>query len=89
MFRFKLNETQCGFKGFNKELAQLLLKLSRIDDFCFDVEYLYIAKLNHYEYVSFPVTWSDYRDSRVSPLKSSIKFYRDLFKLKRNAKYYM
>ena len=88
MFRFGLKDTQCGFKGFDKEVAKTLVKLSKIDGFSFDVEYLYIAKLNHISYTHLPVDWTDHRDSRVSPLRSSIRFFKDLFIIKKYRKFY-
>ena len=89
MFHFKLKDTQCGFKGMKKDIAKLLVEKSLMDKFSFDVEYLYIAKLNGKTYKSLPVIWSDDRDSRVSPLKSSIRFFKDLFKIKRHKKDYL
>ena len=88
MFHFKVKDTQCGFKGFSKDFGLELLRKSRINGFSFDVEFLYIAKLNHYRYVSFPVIWSHEDDSKVSGLKTSFRFFKDLFKIKRNKKYY-
>lgn len=36
-------DTQCGFKAFRGEVAEALFSLTRVDDFAFDVEILYIA----------------------------------------------
>lgn len=89
MFSFKIKDTQCGFKGMDKEVATMLIDKSQINDFSFDVEYLYIAKLNGYKFISIPVIWKDDRDSKVSPIKTSIRFFKDLFKIKRNKKQYL
>ncbi len=89
MFHFKVKDTQCGFKGMNKDLAKLLIEKSKMDGFSFDVEYLYISKLYNKNYKSLPVKWSDDRTSTLSPFKSSIKFFKDLFKIKRNKKHYL
>ena len=89
MFHFKLKDTQCGFKGMNKDTAKLLIEKSKMDGFSFDVEYLYIVKLNKRKYISLPVIWSDDRTSTVSPLRSSIRFFKDLFKIKKHKKEYL
>ena len=89
MFHFKLKDTQCGFKGINQEMARLLIDKSKMDGFSFDVEYLYIAKLNKLTYKSFGVIWSDDRGSTVAPLKTSIQFFKDLFKIKHYKKTYL
>ncbi len=90
MFHFKkIKDTQCGFKGMKKEVAKILVDKSKMDGFSFDVEYLYIVKLRQFSYISFPVIWSDDRGSTVSPLRSSVRFFKDLFKIKRNKKHYL
>jgi dolichyl-phosphate beta-glucosyltransferase len=56
--RFLLNldytDTQAGIKGFSKEAARKLFGLSRINDFAFDAELLYIAKLKGYKIAVIP-----------------------------------
>ena len=89
MFHFKVKDTQCGFKGMSKEFGLELLQKSKINGFSFDVEFLYIAKLNKKSYKSFPVVWSHDDDSTVSSFKTSVRFFKDLFKIKRNKKQYL
>ena len=89
MFHLKVKDSQCGFKGMNKETAQFIVDRARVDKFAFDVEYLYILKLNGIKYKSIPVRWNDDRDSRVKVISSSLNFFKDLFKLKRKKKYYV
>ena len=83
-FKFKFKDTQCGFKAMNLETAKLLAEKQIIDDFAFDVEYLYIAKLNKKKMKEIPVSWENDKSSTVSPIKSSIKFFKDLRKIKKN-----
>ena len=89
-FHFHFTDTQCGFKAMNKEMAKLLIEKQQIDNFAFDVEYLYIAKLNKKRIKEIPVVWENDRSSTVSPLQSSIKFFKDLKIIKKNKeKYYV
>lgn len=88
-FRFGLKDTQCGFKAIKKKCALKIIELQRIDDFAFDIEYLYIAKLLKMTTVEIPVIWSDDRGSTVSPIKSSIRFLKDLRKIKKNKIHYL
>ena len=89
-FHFHFTDTQCGFKAMNKELAKLIIEKQQIDNFAFDVEYLYIAKLNKKRIKEIPVVWENDRSSTVSPLQSSIKFFKDLKIIKKNKeKYYV
>lgn len=89
MFHFKVKETQCGFKAMNKDMAKLFVEKSIIERFAFDVEYLYIAKLNNIPYKSIPVIWRDDRGSTVGIVKSSNRFFKDLFVIKKNKKNYI
>lgn len=88
MFHLKLKDTQCGFKAFNRKAAEILVNKSKIDRFAFDVEYLYIAKLNKLKYASIPVVWRDEAGSSVKVVNASITFFKDLFVIKKNKKHY-
>ena len=89
MFHLHVKDSQCGFKGMNKETAKFITDRAIVEQFAFDVEYLYILKLNKIPYKSVPVRWNDDRDSRVKVISSSVKFFKDLFKLKRKKKLYV
>ena len=84
----KFNDTQCGFKGFTKELGKILVEKQRIFGWAFDVEYLYIANIHGCKVKAIPVKWENDEESKVSPLKSSVSFFIELIKIVRNKKYY-
>lgn len=87
-FGFKYKDTQCGFKAIKTSIAKKMAEKQHIMKFAFDVEYLYMAKLNNIPVYEMPVTWRDDRGSTVSPIKSSIKFFKDLRIIKKNKKSY-
>ena len=89
VFHFHYTDTQCGFKAIKMEAAKNIVSKQLVNGFAFDVEYLYIAKLNKYSIKEIPVIWRDDRGSTVSPIKSSIRFFKDIFKIKRNKKKYL
>lgn len=84
----KIKDTQCGFKAMKKDLAREIIKKQQIKGFAFDVEYLYIAKLNHYKVKEIPVVWHNDDDSKVVLIKSSIYFFRDLLKIRFKKEFY-
>ena len=86
--RMNFKDTQCGFKGFKKELGQIFIEKQKIMGWAFDVEYLYIATIKNKRIKDIPVTWENDEDSKVSPIKSSISFFIELFKIVGNKKYY-
>lgn len=82
-------DTQCGFKTFNKETLQLLIKKQAINRFAFDIEYLYIAQLYNKLIKEIPVIWENDSDSKVAPIKSTINSFIELLKIRKNKKYYL
>ena len=88
-FHFNFKDTQCGFKAMRTDVAKKIVEKQVVTNFAFDVEYLYIAKLNNLSIHEMGVVWSDDRGSTVSPLKSSIKFFKDLSFIKKHKKTYL
>lgn len=88
-FHTHLKDTQCGFKAIRLDVAKKIIEKQLINNFAFDVEYIYIAKLNNLTIKELGITWSDDRESTVSPFKSSIKFFKDLRFIKKNKKNYL
>ena len=88
-FHFKFKDTQCGFKAMRTDIAKKIVAKQVVNNFAFDVEYLYIAKLNNLSIYEMGVIWADDRGSTVSPLKSSIKFFKDLSFIKKHKKTYL
>ena len=88
LFHTKLKDTQCGFKAMRADVAKKIANKQLVTNFAFDVEYIYIAKLNKLSMYELGITWSDDRGSTVSPIKSSLKFFRDIFFIRRHKKSY-
>ena len=88
-FHFKYSDTQCGFKCIESSFAKKMVEKQIINGFAFDVEYLYIAKLNGISTYEIPVIWRDDRGSTVSPWKSSVKFFKDMKIIKKNKQNYI
>lgn len=77
-------DTQCGFKAFRKDVLDDILPELTIDEFCFDVEILYVAKLLGYGFLEVPVNWKNDPNSSVNPIKDGIKFARDLLLIRKS-----
>ena len=50
----------------------------------FDVELLFIAKKKGYKIKEVPIIWHHVATSRVSPLKDSLRMFRDVVKVRLN-----
>ena len=88
-FHFHLKDTQCGFKAIKTEWAKFMAEHQIINGFAFDVEYLYIAKLNNLTLKTIGVTWVDDRGSTVRVGSSSKQFLKDMSKIKKNKQNYI
>ena len=84
LFHTKFKDTQCGFKAMRTDVAKKIVSKQQVSNFAFDVEYIYIAKLNNLSMHELGITWSDDRGSTVSPIKSSLKFFKDIFAIRRH-----
>ena len=60
-----VSDTQCGFKGFRREVGRDLFARQRISSIVFDAEIIFIARRRGYRIAEIPVQWSDKRGSRM------------------------
>lgn len=79
-----VRDTQCGFKAFQHEAAREIFSRMKIDRFGFDIELLAIARLFNFTVRELPVSWYNSPESRVSPIKDSLRTFRDLVYIKLN-----
>ena len=84
----KFEDTQCGFKCFKGDVARKIVTKQTLERWSFDVELLTIAQLNGYTIKDFGIQWENDSDSRVSVLDASIKFFKELFYIRKNRKNY-
>jgi glycosyltransferase involved in cell wall biosynthesis len=78
-------DTQCGFKAFKREAAQVIFRLQRIERWGFDPEILFIARKLGYRIVEVPVTWGHDERSRMSYLKDGMKMLEEMAVIRGNS----
>ena len=76
-----INDTQCGFKFFQRECAKELFRRQKIDAYMFDVEILAIARRLGYRIQQVPVRWRDDADSRLKLVSGNLRNVRDIFRI--------
>lgn len=79
-----ISDTQCGLKGFKKEIAQDLFGVSKIKGFTFDVELIYISLKRNYDIKKIPVNLRSQEGNSVNVLKHGFGMLIDLFVIKLN-----
>ncbi|MFN0121505.1 MAG: dolichyl-phosphate beta-glucosyltransferase [Blastocatellia bacterium] len=77
-------DTQCGFKAFRRQAAQMVFPLQQTDGFGFDPEILFIAQKQGWRQLETPVRWNHVEGSKVTMLGSSLEVLRDVFKIRLN-----
>lgn len=80
-----ITDTQCGLKGFRREVAMEIFPQLTICGFCFDVEVLHIAQIKKYRIRLIPVRMKRSNTSTVSILPDSIKMLGSLARIAVNA----
>jgi dolichyl-phosphate beta-glucosyltransferase len=58
-------DTQCGFKGFRREVGRDVFGRLRTDGIVFDAEVIFLLRRLGYRYAIVPVMWHDIRGSRM------------------------
>ncbi|HZL27869.1 MAG TPA: dolichyl-phosphate beta-glucosyltransferase [Acidobacteriaceae bacterium] len=78
-------DTQCGFKAFRRDAAQVIFRLQTIERWGFDPEILFIARKLKYKIVEVPVSWGHDERSRMSYLKDGMKMLEEMAQIRRNS----
>jgi len=77
----KIKDTQCGFKGFQTPISQLLFYFLEIKRYGFDIQILSHARRLDLKIEEVPVNWSDIAGSKINPIRDSAAMIRDLLKM--------
>jgi len=70
LFRIKMHDTQCGVKGFKKEVFSIIGPI-QFTSFVFDVEIIVKLYANNFKVVEVPIYWS-------STVGSKVRVFRDM-----------
>lgn len=79
-----LQDTQCGFKCFRREVALDILPFQTIDGWTFDVELLFIARKKGYQIQEVAIDWHYRQDSRVSAVRDTLEMVLDTIRIRLN-----
>ncbi len=83
---FKLSDSQCGIKGFRREIAKKIFSNCEVDRFAFDLEVLMIATKLNAKIAEMPVKIINHRASTVHIVRDSVKMLRDMYRMKKRIK---
>jgi hypothetical protein len=91
-----IRDTQCGFKALKHEVAGDLFRRVQIYGdhaplvqgaavTAYDVELLFLAQRQGYRIAEVPVIWHYGEETKVDPLRDSVRNLRDVLKVRLNA----
>ncbi len=80
----RYQDTQCGFKAFNRKAAEVIFPRQRIERWGFDPELLFLADKFKLRTVEVPVSWAHDHRSKISPLRDGIKMGLEMIKVRLN-----
>lgn len=80
-----LHDTQCGFKMFSAEAAQVLFPRQTMTGWSLDIELLFIARRHGFTIEELGIPWYYAEFSHVSPVKDGIQMVIDIFNMWFNA----
>jgi len=78
----QFKDTQCGFKAFTRQSAQIIFPLQKIERWGFDPELLYVARKFGLTVREVPVAWSHREGTRIHPLRDGIRMFGELLKVR-------
>jgi parallel beta-helix repeat protein len=67
---YKIKDTQCGFKVFERDAAMKIFPMMTVKRFAFDAEIIFLAEKLKYKVKELPITLQN-------PIKSHIRIFRD------------
>ncbi len=77
-----IQDTQCGFKMFKKEIIRPVFSGSYLTGFGFDFEILFLAHKMGYKIKEGPVSWKHVHESKVNMLTDPVKMLIDMLRVK-------
>jgi dolichyl-phosphate beta-glucosyltransferase len=80
-----INDTQCGFKCFRADVAEILFRQQTLMGWSFDIELLYLARRKKMRIKEIPIQWYFDADSKIRAVKDALKMLGDIFRIHINA----
>ncbi|HNS50963.1 MAG TPA: glycosyltransferase family 2 protein [Anaerolineae bacterium] len=80
-----IQDTQCGFKAYRRDVAHAIFPFQTIEGWGFDVEILFLARRHGYQIVEVPVVWYYGEKSKINPLRDTIRMTREVLQVRINA----
>jgi dolichyl-phosphate beta-glucosyltransferase len=81
-FHPPVNDTQCGFKMFRRQVAQRVFSLAEESGYLFDIEVVVRAARLGYRVVEVPINWSDVPGGHLKLLSTAPRLLLGIWRLR-------
>jgi dolichyl-phosphate beta-glucosyltransferase len=81
-----IQDTQCGFKMFTAAAADAIFPRLTIEGWAFDIEVLYLARLQGLRVREVPIEWHFRADSRLRMGRDAVAMLREVMAVRRRAR---
>ncbi len=78
----RYRDTQCGFKAFTRQAAQIIFSRQHIERWGFDPEILFLADKFKLRTVEVPVEWAHDHRSKINPLRDGLRMGWEVLKVR-------
>jgi dolichyl-phosphate beta-glucosyltransferase len=75
-------DTQCGFKAFRRDAAQLIFPLQKIERWGFDPEILFLARRLGLRVDEIPVLWAHSEGTRLNPFRDGMRMFLEVLRIR-------
>lgn len=84
--KYRLSDSQCGFKGFRTDAAKKIFSHCEVDRFAFDLETIMIAGKYGFKISQMPVKVINHRESKIHVFSDAFRMLSDVRKMKKRVK---
>ncbi|MBI4174888.1 MAG: glycosyltransferase [Candidatus Aenigmarchaeota archaeon] len=81
LFRTRMRDTKCGYKGFRKSVAVKVMKLVREKGWFWDTEFLLYAEKLGYSIYEMPIYWYERKEGNVPVMDNIFEMLDNLVRL--------
>ncbi|MFA7208842.1 MAG: glycosyltransferase [Parcubacteria group bacterium] len=81
---WKIEDTQCGFKVFRRDVAQKIFSRATVNRFAFDAEIIFIAKKLGYAIKELPITLQNPRTTHIRIFFDPLNMFIALLEIRHN-----
>ena len=82
----KISDAQCGFKGFDGDIARNIFSYCKANNFAFDLEVILIAQKMKLKIFELPAKIINHRESKVNVVKDAIRMLKEISRIKKNVR---